>query len=689
MSDSIDRVFVHALNTVKRIPRTGSARPPESDRLKLYGLYKQSMEGDVEGVVRRPEGGGRDEISEREKWYAQVAKADGHALKAKRQYISTLIETMHHYATNTPEARELVAELEFLWDQIKSNPASSSASSREQVVRSQSMQHDSTSGYAGQGARGDGSSGLRMLRPLSDGDKEDDDILNEMEAGQPNAFEEDEGINAALARPSLSNMDVRNHKWRKRVEQALVKMTIDISALREQMEAMRLGDSRGRNGLWTWVRWLVWALIRHLLVDAALLSALILWARRKRNARLEQGLRLLLYWVKEPLLINRPAIAAFYFFEWKDTLRNSVIPNLGYIQGVSTTVIHIAGMAEFDTSSATPAVDAAATQSSSESSTSIAFSHHGVTHTFPFPPYATLTDLSSRIETDLYIPASHQKFMITPKLGILKPPFSNPSLSLGTLQSKKIVLLAPTASELSSVSRPTPLPQSTSTIKTATPARHRDWRKVRDEATYTFHTVIPLPYLPNPSRSQKFLERLRDDPGIKAAMTKHKFSVGVLTEMDPAEHTTHESKTLGLNRNRGEVIELRLRTDAYDGYRDYKVIRDTLCHELAHNVWGDHDRNFWNLTKSIEKEVRQNDWKSGGQALSNEVFYDPEDREGSGGHVDGGGWSGGEFVLGGSGGKKAEGRGFGRREVMARAAEERMRRQKEVGKGDGGGSSSR
>lgn len=38
-----DRVFVHALNTVKKIPRAGTTRPPTSERLKLYGLYKQSM----------------------------------------------------------------------------------------------------------------------------------------------------------------------------------------------------------------------------------------------------------------------------------------------------------------------------------------------------------------------------------------------------------------------------------------------------------------------------------------------------------------------------------------------------------------------------------------------------------------------------------------------------------------------
>lgn len=66
---SLDRVFVHALNTVKRIPRTGSARPPPSDRLKLYGLYKQSTEGDVEGLSQRPIGDDPEVVTEREKWY--------------------------------------------------------------------------------------------------------------------------------------------------------------------------------------------------------------------------------------------------------------------------------------------------------------------------------------------------------------------------------------------------------------------------------------------------------------------------------------------------------------------------------------------------------------------------------------------------------------------------------------------
>ncbi|KAL8789586.1 MAG: hypothetical protein Q9213_001022 [Squamulea squamosa] len=313
----------------------------------------------------------------------------------------------------------------------------------------------------------------------------------------------------------------------------------------------------------------------------------------------------------------------------------------------------------------------------------LSFSHHGTSHTFDFPSDATISDLAERIYSFFAIPQAHQKFMITPKLGILKYPFPDPVLPLSSLLGKKIILLAPLPSELSSLSSASVVnkpPHRASKVKTATPTRHRDWKKAQDEATYTFGTIVPLPYLPNPEKSRRFLERLRDDAGIKASMRKHKFSVGVLTEMNPAEHTTHESRTLGLNRNRGEVIELRLRTDAYDGYRDYKIIRKTLCHELAHNVFGEHDRNFWDLTNAIEKEVEENDWQSGGHALTNQEFYNPQDSGVEGEHMDGGGWTGGEFVLGGSSGSLPipSPQGLGRRELLAQAAEERMKRQKDA-----------
>lgn len=310
--------------------------------------------------------------------------------------------------------------------------------------------------------------------------------------------------------------------------------------------------------------------------------------------------------------------------------------------------------------------------------------HHGKPITLSFTQDATIYDLSERVASELSIPPSNQKFLIAPKVGLLKPPFKDPSLPLSTLLSKKITLMGSTAAEVSSLNASisaATAPRRPSPIKAATPARNRDWKKVQEDAQYTFHTLRPLPYLPNPDRSLRFLERLRDDAGIRAAMRTHKFSVPLLTEMDPAMHTTHESRTLGLNRNQGEVIELRLRTDAYDGYRDYKTIRKTLCHELAHNVWGPHDRNFWELCKQIEREVERDDWRSGGRSVGNEEFADAPDEE----VYDHGGWTGGEFVLGGDGETVVSSAGgtvpagsLSRREILARAAEERMKKAKQA-----------
>jgi hypothetical protein len=338
----------------------------------------------------------------------------------------------------------------------------------------------------------------------------------------------------------------------------------------------------------------------------------------------------------------------------------------------------------------------AASPSSSATSPEIDLSitHHGKPALFHFPEDATITTLSDTVEEILSIPSSRQKYMITPKVGLLKPPFKDPELPLRSLLEKKIVLMGSTEAEVANVDEIVFRSSKERTGRTVgrlggstpgavKPAKRRDWKKDQEEALYTFTTLRPLPYLPNPDRSLRFLERLRDDAGIKASMRKHHWTVPLLTEMNPAEHTTHESRTLGLNRNGGEVIELRLRTDAYDGYRDYKTIRKTLCHELAHNVWGEHDRNFWDLCKAIEKEVETNDWRSGGKSLSSEEFYDPED-EVEEAHMDHGGWTGGEFVLGGGNtlrsapAASASSGGITRRDVLARAAEERIKKQNEI-----------
>lgn len=173
--------------------------------------------------------------------------------------------------------------------------------------------------------------------------------------------------------------------------------------------------------------------------------------------------------------------------------------------------------------------------------------------------------------------------------------------------------------------------------------------------------------------------------------------------MDPLTNTssTHEGTTrlLGLNRNAGQVIELRLRTDAYDGYRAYNTIRATLCHELAHNVHGPHDRKFWDLCHQIEREVAA---ASAGRSVGEGAgSWEPSGEEEEEDVPDHGGWTGGTFVLGGgeegagsgttagssgagsssggAGGAAAGPGGLSRRDVIAKAAEERMKRAREGG----------
>ncbi|KAJ5917475.1 hypothetical protein N7466_011029 [Penicillium verhagenii] len=325
--------------------------------------------------------------------------------------------------------------------------------------------------------------------------------------------------------------------------------------------------------------------------------------------------------------------------------------------------------------------------------------HQGTAHKFNLPSTATLQDLGSEIEATLNIPISNQKLLIAPKPGLKKAPYPPTPLSELPLSSPKfkVTLLGAPAQDIADLHKQSSDTKKREEARISALAAARRTNKANagriaggggvhtlssSSNNYTFARCLPLSYLPNPDRALKFLERLRDDPGIRAAMAKHKFSVPLLTEMNPAEHTTSESRTLGLNRNKGEVIELRLRTDAYDGYRDYRTIRKTLCHELAHCVFGPHDRDFWDLTSQIEKEVERADWKSGGNRLTQNEFYNPGDWESMQAgeeEFDECGWTGGEFVLGGlrDGGSSSGSTGSGaesRRDIIARAVEERMKK---------------
>ncbi|OZJ02714.1 hypothetical protein BZG36_03846 [Bifiguratus adelaidae] len=134
---------------------------------------------------------------------------------------------------------------------------------------------------------------------------------------------------------------------------------------------------------------------------------------------------------------------------------------------------------------------------------------------------------------------------------------------------------------------------------------------------YTFHAIEVIPEFPEPEKARRLLERLRDDKGIRGIMNHYKWSVGVLSELTP-----FETSILGYNRNAGQLIAVRLRTDDLSGFRHYDSIRKVLLHELTHNVWSEHDENFRSLLRQLNKDVISMDWTAhGGRSLSNGKYY--------------------------------------------------------------------
>eukprot|EP00803_Ostreobium_quekettii_P008901 evm.model.scf_770.4 EVM.evm.TU.scf_770.4 scf_770:24332-27050(-) len=123
---------------------------------------------------------------------------------------------------------------------------------------------------------------------------------------------------------------------------------------------------------------------------------------------------------------------------------------------------------------------------------------------------------------------------------------------------------------------------------------------------YTFSSYSVLEdkqLIPSQSLALKLLYRLASDPGIVGIMNKHRWSVGLLSEMPP-EGKVGISRMciLGYNVNKGQEISLRLRTDDLKGFRKYLKIRETLVHELAHMVWSEHDNNFKSLNSQLLRE---------------------------------------------------------------------------------------
>jgi len=294
-----------------------------------------ASEGDVDGIMDRPAGSDDASRNAREKYDAWKANAGLSRTEAKRRYISALISTMRTYAASAPDERALIDELEFVWDQVKSNVSSdhSSDSPTHPAVPTSPSLHRSTSHphppvfsvadrsrkrlsgmSAGPGAPRSSQdlrhvTGSPLTHSVVDDDSDDDDaadlfvdapdsqiaepppdaraLAEEQKASKQRSSDQpkDEGPRKTLSADSV--------RWRRRVSAALVKLTAEIAAVREQLEAGNISRAQGK-GWGAWLRSLVGSVLKLVALDILILAAILLWLRHKKDGRLEGAIRVLL-----------------------------------------------------------------------------------------------------------------------------------------------------------------------------------------------------------------------------------------------------------------------------------------------------------------------------------------------------------------------------------------------------------
>ncbi|KAL2913777.1 hypothetical protein HK105_206656 [Polyrhizophydium stewartii] len=111
--------------------------------------------------------------------------------------------------------------------------------------------------------------------------------------------------------------------------------------------------------------------------------------------------------------------------------------------------------------------------------------------------------------------------------------------------------------------------------------------------------IAPLTEFADSAAAAALLARVRDDWGLRTVMARRGWRIGVLTELHPAR----DASILGYNRNKGQEIALRLRTNRLDGFRHFRAIVQVMVHELAHMVHSDHDASFHALNRELLAEV--------------------------------------------------------------------------------------
>jgi len=266
----------------------------------------------------------------------------------------------------------------------------------------------------------------------------------------------------------------------------------------------------------------------------------------------------------------------------------------------------------------------------------ISVSHKGKSYNVQVHLTSTVSSFQARLQELTSVPVGNQKLLFKGKKASAKG--SDTLEIFGLKGGTKVQMLGSTVEEIGGLRAVEDEKKQAERIlrdretqaRTYSPSNRS--KASASNLSYRFHDIQPLEHLPNPDSARSLLTKLSNDEAILHVMDSHRFSVGLLTELAPHEHP----ELLGLNTNQGQSIKLRIRTDRYDGFRSYRQIRRVLCHELAHNVWNDHDNDFKELDSQLNKEVAEYELSldRGTHRLVDGDYYEPDSSSGVSGTSD-------------------------------------------------------
>ncbi|KAK9491159.1 acyl CoA binding protein-domain-containing protein [Lipomyces doorenjongii] len=303
MADSIDRVFSQALATIralsnpKVIPATPIQRPPIEDRIHLYGLYKQATEGDVDVLMERPRGEREEDEAARKKWDAWYSQRGLRKTDAKRRYIPFLLDTMRKYASSTPESRELISELQFLWDQVKDlqDVETESPPSPSSILLQNQPKHPSTASFS----RVNETTSIRLTEGSAVAAKAESNEVVEEGSGDE---EDDESV--TWQKDILAAMDklaIQVSHLRALVTGTASRKTFFVTApstpsqslsrmpsfrhLRHKADDLSPRKGRGWRASIFWIALTLWRFTKRIAFDIVLVAAIITFLRWQRSLR--------------------------------------------------------------------------------------------------------------------------------------------------------------------------------------------------------------------------------------------------------------------------------------------------------------------------------------------------------------------------------------------------------------------